>query len=340
MDAQVQPLVSVVTPVYNGEKYLVECIESVLSQTYQHWEYIIVNNCSTDHTLEIAQSYAEKDARICVHNNQTFVRASENHNIALQLISPESAYCKILHADDWLFPECIARMVAVAEAHPGVGIVGAYGLRGNRVVWDGLPYQSTVVSGREVCRRTLLGGFYVFGSPTSHLIRSDLIRSRKEYYDTNEFHGPYSDQEACYKALQNSDFGFVHQVLTYTKDHDDSITAVLQRTGFNTDLPSQLNILTKYGPIYLSDAEYQRRLRRVMKRYYRFLFQNVFLWRSRQFWSYHKRALDYIGYPFSIIELVMALPLGVLPLEVISIVLNAKEIFKNFLYKYLKIIKR
>jgi len=335
MDAQVQPLVSVVTPLYNGEKYLAECIESVLSQTYQHWEYIIANNCSTDRSLEIAQSYAEKEARIRIHNNRTFVGANENHNIAIQLISPESKYCKIVHADDWLFPECIAHMVAVAEAHPSVSIVGAYGLRGNQVVWDGLPYPSTVVSGREVCRRTLLGGFYVFGSQTSHLIRSDLIRSRKEYYNTHELHSSYADQEACYKALQDSDFGFVHQVLTYTREHDDSRTASFIRTGLNTDLPSQLNILTKYGPQYLSHAEYQKRLRLVMKRYYRFLCRNIFLWRSRQFWDYHKSALDYIGYPFSAFEL-----LRVLPVELISIVLNTKQIFTNILYKSLRVVNR
>ena len=53
-----QPLVSVITPVYNGEEFLPECIESVLAQTYQNWDYTIVNNRSTDRTLEIAKSYA------------------------------------------------------------------------------------------------------------------------------------------------------------------------------------------------------------------------------------------------------------------------------------------
>ena len=47
--------VSVVTPVYNGAEFLAECIESVLAQTYTNWNYTIVNNCSTDETLAIAQ---------------------------------------------------------------------------------------------------------------------------------------------------------------------------------------------------------------------------------------------------------------------------------------------
>ena len=48
------PLVSVLTPVYNGEDYLAECIESILAQTYRNFEYTIVNNCSKDRSLEIA----------------------------------------------------------------------------------------------------------------------------------------------------------------------------------------------------------------------------------------------------------------------------------------------
>jgi glycosyltransferase involved in cell wall biosynthesis len=59
-----EPLVSVVTPVYNGAEFLEACIESVLAQTYQNHEHIIVNDCSKDRSLEIAQSYACKDSRI------------------------------------------------------------------------------------------------------------------------------------------------------------------------------------------------------------------------------------------------------------------------------------
>jgi glycosyltransferase involved in cell wall biosynthesis len=88
-----EPLVSVVTPVYNGEAYLAECIESVLGQTYKNFEYIIVNNCSKDRSLDIALAYAKRDSRVRVHNNEKFVGVIENHNIAFSLISPAAKYC-------------------------------------------------------------------------------------------------------------------------------------------------------------------------------------------------------------------------------------------------------
>ena len=68
MSTRNEPLVSVVTPVYNGADFLEECIESVLKQTYGNFEYLIVNNCSKDRTLDIALSYAQKDSRIRVHD--------------------------------------------------------------------------------------------------------------------------------------------------------------------------------------------------------------------------------------------------------------------------------
>src|SRR5206468_9807198 len=161
MTARQEPLVSVVTPVYNGQPYLRECIESVLSQTYTNWDYTIVNNCSTDGTLRIAEEYAARNSRIRIHNNETFVRVIASHNIAFRQISPQSEYCKVVAADDWLFPECLERMVDLAARHPSVAIVGAYGLYGQPgvgVAWVGLPYPSAVVpGGREACRLRQIG---------------------------------------------------------------------------------------------------------------------------------------------------------------------------------------
>src|SRR5262245_44177768 len=96
-----EPLVSVITPVYNGEPYLEQCIESVLKQTYTNWDYLIVNNCSTDCSLEIAKKYAAIEPRIRIHDNDKFLPQLKNCNLALSLISSHCAYYKMVQADDW-----------------------------------------------------------------------------------------------------------------------------------------------------------------------------------------------------------------------------------------------
>ena len=59
-----KPVVSIVLPTYNGAKYIRESLDSILAQTFQDWELIIVNDCSTDETPQIAAEYAQKDERI------------------------------------------------------------------------------------------------------------------------------------------------------------------------------------------------------------------------------------------------------------------------------------
>jgi glycosyltransferase involved in cell wall biosynthesis len=260
-----EPLVSVVTPVYNTATYVRECIESVLNQTYGNWEYVIVDNCSSDGTLEIARSYEARDPRIRVVAADTFVGTAENANRALREMSASARYCKVLHADDWLFPECLERMVDLAEKNPNVGVVSAYRLEESRVTLTGIPYSQSVLSGREIARSSLLGRPYPYllGSPSSVMIRSDLIRARDPFYNVeNRFQ---HDQEALHEVLQESDFGFVHQVLTFTRRPETAGTAFWMRVG--ADLPGQIDLFLKYGPRHLERAEYQRRLAALLIHY-------------------------------------------------------------------------
>ena len=261
------PLVSVVTPVFNGERYLAECIESVLAQSHERWEYVVLDNCSTDRTAEIARRYAEQDPRIRLVRNERYLEIIPNWNEALRRISPASAYCKVLHADDVLFPECIERLVAVAEAHPSVGIVGSYQLRGSHVQADGVvPYGVEVVSGREICRTSLTGGGSPFGTPTTILLRADLVRARARFYNEENLH---ADTEACYELLQTSDFGFVHQILSFTRTHEGAMTSTAVQ--LNSFMAGRLTVLLTHGRSYLGESEYERRLARQTLRYAAFL---------------------------------------------------------------------
>ena len=329
MEVSERPLVSVVTPVYNGEPYLVECIESVLSQTYSNWEYIIVNNCSKDRTLEIAQEYAKKDSRIRVHNNHEFVGVIANHNIAFGLIAPKSKYCKVVSADDWILPECLTEMVRLAEANPTVGIVGSYQLSGGgsnwrnwRVRWAELPFPNYVIQGRELCRLQLLGGPYVFGTPTSTLYRSDLVKRGNGFYPNTT---PEADTSACYRCLQQTDFGFVHQVLSYERVHDNTISKTAK--DLNAYLPSKINDLLAYGSYCMTQSEVETRLKELLEDYYRFLAIGAVNLRGKEFWTYHQGRLKEFGYPLSWLKLCKAVSLKLLdlllnPKQTVEILLN------------------
>src|SRR5258708_4080342 len=226
-----EPLVSVVTPVYNGGPYIAECIESVLNQTYRNFEYVIVNNCSTDNTLEIAQSYAKQDNRIRVSDNTEFVGVIQNHNNAFNQMSPNSKYCKVVSGDDWILRDCLTQMVELAEAYPSVAIVGCYSIEGRRVLFQGLDYSEKVVNGREISRNTMLGKLpFVLGAPTSLLYRADLVRRTKTFYPFPE-DAPHADVSGIYQALRDSDFGFVHQILTFTRIHEHTQTSASFKFG-------------------------------------------------------------------------------------------------------------
>jgi glycosyltransferase involved in cell wall biosynthesis len=288
-----RPLVSIVTPVYNGAEYLSECIESILAQTYHNWDLTIVNNCSTDDTPEIARRYAAQDSRIRIHNNRDFLPVIENHNAAFRQISPDSKYCKVVFADDWIFPECIERMVAVAEEFPSVGLVGAYVLQGTEVICTGLSHETRIVCGREICRRHFLDKLYVFGSANAVLYRTDLIRSRDAFYNEENIHG---DTEACFTILKTSDFGFVHQVLTFTRVRPESLTTISH--DFQTDRAGTLKLLLAHGPEYLTRDELDVLFRRHISDYYKYL-GKCFLLGHNHILNFHKEKLIKAGVGFS-----------------------------------------
>jgi glycosyltransferase involved in cell wall biosynthesis len=291
-----QPLVSVVTPVYNGADYLAECIESVFNQTYANWEYVISDNCSTDGSLEIARGYEARDPRVRVVAEDVFLDQLASSNRSLRAISPDSKHTKVLHADDWLFPECLERMVGVAERDSNVGIVGSYRLEETRVTLDGIPPSVSIIPGRELGRSTLIGVPYpyVLGSPSSLLVRSDLVRERDPFYDPDfPFEREYAfteDQDVCCELFQTSDFGFVHQVLTFTRRPEGA--SFLAYVRFGAYLPERINLLVKHGPAFLTKAEYRRALAVFIAQYNFFLLTNIRRLSNPEIRAYHRTALD------------------------------------------------
>ena len=291
------PLVSVVVPVQDGGHFLADCLDSVLRQTYTHFELVILDDASRDDSLAIARRFAQTDSRIRVERSPVRLGVMESHNAVFRLMSPEAKYCKVASPEDGLFPECLERLVELAERSPSVAIVGSYQLVDSTVRWQGFEYPRTVFPGREMCRRIFLStrpGFG-FGTPTSVLYRADLVRGADGLDGFYPRALPHSDASAAFSALRTWDYGFVYAVLSYGRIHPELESLKSARLGWN--VAAYFRDLVGYGPAYLDRAEFDRVVRRQLADYYRFLATNVRRWRDRTFWEYHERALDELGYP-------------------------------------------
>jgi len=113
-----KPRVSIGLPVFNGENYLEEALDSILAQTYSDFELIISDNASTDRTEEICRVYAARDDRIRYFRNETNLGAAKNYNRVFELSSGE--YFKWAAHDDLCAPEYLERCVEILDREPDV----------------------------------------------------------------------------------------------------------------------------------------------------------------------------------------------------------------------------
>lgn len=284
------PLVSVVTPFHNTAPYLAQCIESVLAQSYERFEYILVDNCSNDGSGEIAALYARRDPRIRLIRRSTLLSQVQNYNSAMAEISPDSQYCKIVQADDGIFPECLRLMVQAFEQSESIGLVSSYDLKGDTVRGSGFPHGRSILPGREMARLHLRTGLFVFGSPTTVMYRSAIVREKASFFQENLLH---EDTEKCMEILEHWDFGFVHQVLSFLRTDNESISA-----GFHWFQPWALDhyiVVRRYSPVFLEKEEALTLIRKTKNEYYRVLAQQAIRLRGEAFWRHHKAGLETLG---------------------------------------------
>lgn len=109
-----EPLVSVVMPAYNSERFIAEAIESVQAQTWKNWELVVMDDVSSDHTVDIVRSFAEKDPRIRLFENGNNLGAAGSRNRAFKLCHGD--YVALLDSDDAWMPEKLERQVRTAES--------------------------------------------------------------------------------------------------------------------------------------------------------------------------------------------------------------------------------
>ena len=121
-----QKLISVIMSVYNGEKYLVQAIYSILNQTYQNFEFIIIDDCSTDNSSHILQEYAQKDSRIKIIKKEKNIGIKgfiENLNLGISIA--KGKYIARMDQDDVSLLERFQKQVDFLENNPEITLVGA-----------------------------------------------------------------------------------------------------------------------------------------------------------------------------------------------------------------------
>jgi glycosyltransferase involved in cell wall biosynthesis len=111
-------------PVYNAEKFLKESIESILNQKFKNFEFVIIDDGSTDHSWEIINSYKCLDPRIKAYQNQKNLGIVYTRNLGFRLASPDSKYYAIFDSDDISLPNRLKLQYEFLEQHQHYGMIG------------------------------------------------------------------------------------------------------------------------------------------------------------------------------------------------------------------------
>lgn len=175
------PLISVIVPIYNAEKYLVRCLDSIVAQNYDKLEIILVNDGSSDKSPMICDDYAFKDERVkVIHKINSGV--SEARNSGLDIATGDYVY--FADADDWIEANAFVTLVEVLTKSP-CDIIRFNAYNSKRELINALPFNG-IYRGDALEEIALdymgalrLGGMFILGVPWLYLFNRNLIEANK-----------------------------------------------------------------------------------------------------------------------------------------------------------------
>ena len=223
------PQITVAMPVYNGEGYVHLAIQSVLDQTYSDFELLIVDNCSTDGTLEVVKAFS--DPRIRLHVNSSNLGMVGNWNRSVELATGE--YIKFLSHDDLLDTTCLEEQIAGFMRHKqeNIGIVTCkkkiINKDGKKVMPGfGLRGQSRVISGSVAIRKSIRSGRNIIGEPSVVLINTSVLKASGPF-ELPEF---TPDIKMWFKILQKKDLYFIDKTLASYRISEQSTSSSVSKS--------------------------------------------------------------------------------------------------------------
>ncbi|MBU3956767.1 glycosyltransferase [Patescibacteria group bacterium] len=209
------PLVSVIMPAYNAEKYISEAIKSILNQTFENFKLIIIDDCSTDKTWQIINKYRKIDKRVIAFRNNKNLKLSRTLNRGIRVA--KGKYIARMDADDISFPDRLEKQVKFMEANPEVGVSG-----GTMVITDA----SGRVTGERSYHTTdekIRKKIFRY-SPFCHpavIIRKAVLTDSGLY---NHYYNPAEDYELYFRIGLQAKFANLKDKLIKYRVVSDSMT--------------------------------------------------------------------------------------------------------------------
>ena len=177
----------VFVPTYNSEKYLRQCLDSVLQQTFQDWQCVISDDASTDKSVEIAREYEKIDSRFKVLTHDKNVGAANNWNRAKE--NNNSFATKILCADDYLFKDALKEQLEILQRNKTAIVFSERYIvfpSGNKL-HPRLPKYANNISFNDAFKFYINLGRNIFGEPVTALFRTDLFIKSEGFYPKFEY---------------------------------------------------------------------------------------------------------------------------------------------------------
>lgn len=174
-------------PTYNSEKYLRQCLDSVLNQTFQDWECVISDDASTDKTVEIAREYEKKDSRFRVLTHPKNVGAANNWNRAKE--NNNSFATKILCADDYLMKDTLSHQIKILKQDQNSIVFSERYIvfPSGKKLHPRLPKYASNISFNDAFKFYINLGRNIFGEPVTALFRTELFVNSEGFYPKFEY---------------------------------------------------------------------------------------------------------------------------------------------------------
>ena len=204
-----KPTVSVCIPVYNAEKTIASTIQSVLDQTFQDWQLIIVDNCSNDKTVNVIKSFNDK--RIHLFQNETNCGMVNNWNKCLEKVDTD--YIQLLCADDLLEKQCIEIKYKFLSEHENLVAVSSGTLiinEDNKIIYKRRHFsRDCIINGNKIIK-TSFRTKNIFGEPSNVMFKRTVMQKAGIFLNTL----PYSpDWEYWLRLAKYGDFAFLKDYL-------------------------------------------------------------------------------------------------------------------------------